>query len=657
MASTLLTLMLTVCPIGSLTVPAAGPAAAAGLTQPLQASQTTPSPGESSETARPHVPADADRYIGVDELKPGMRGYGLTVFQGSKVERFDVEVVSVLRNYRPKRDAFLIRCHDDRFDRALMVRGVSGSPVYFDGRLAGAMAFGWSLSKDPLYGVTPIAQMLQVSCWEPAGGQGSLSSGAGRSGRGAGLLDVSVYRDLMRPTLLDSADLAAVVAASPLGGRAAETNAPAGGLAYLPMSVSASGLSPLALASLRERIPNLAFDPVLTGAGGAAPDMIDQAGAMTMVPGGTLTVPLVMGDMQAQVLGTVTEVVGNKVYGFGHAWNGEGASNWPMGAGVVHTFVNRLDASFKLGSTVKVVGTLRGDESAAVYGEMGPPASMVPMTITVDWFDRTQPDEYSVHLAQNEQTSPVLAAQAALTPLLDRGGLPRESTVHYEIAVEFDGLESIHFSNTSSSSSIRDILGDVLEPLTLILNNPWRKVLMGRLAVHFTVSNRDNLCAIRSARLVRPTYRPGETVRVIAELQPVRDVSRDVEITLPLPKDLPAGDYELFLGCEDVYRQQLRKIQPHRYNAFSAEDVRRVLAERLGLRRDALYLSMALPGERGLAIEDETLVALPASKAMLLTDSLRKGTIVGFVNLLSNSLPTDYMLQGGTNFQITVEPD
>jgi len=628
--------------------------AAAGQAQPLQAVQTAAGQAQPAGCAQGASLASKARYIGVDELEPGMRGYGLTVFKGSKVERFAVEVVSVLRKHGPKRDAILIRCDDARFDLAVMVRGVSGSPVYFDGRLAGAMAFGWALSKEPLYGVTPIAQMLRVGA-SREGEPGSGGSVAGATGRGGSLLGMDVYRDLMRPTLLESADLAAVVGASPLSMRTGSVECPMGGLTRLPVAFCANGLSPLAMAYLKSRIPNLAFDPMLAGAAGTGQMAPGEEPAM--VPGGTLTVPLLLGDMQAQVLGTITEVVGNKVYGFGHAWMGEGASNWPMGSGVVHTFVSRLDASFKLGSTVKVVGALRGDESVAVYGETGREVPMIPMEVTVDWFDRGQPDHFSMRLAEDEQTSPVLATQAALSPLLDRGGLPREHTIDYEMVMEFDGLETIRFDNMSSASGVGGIVTDMLDTLTLMLNNPWQKVRMKRLVVGFAVSSEDRVCGIRSVRVARPVYRGGEKVRVIAELQPMRGEAFEVEVGLALPGALPAGDYELILGGADVYREQLRRSQPHRYNVFSAEDVRNVLAERLALGRGSLYLSMVVPGSRGLAIEDEALPDLPASKAMLLTDGSRKGLVVGFQELLSSRVPTEYVVKGGTNLKISVRAD
>ena len=116
---------------------------------------------------------DPARYISVDEIKPGMEAYCLTVYKGTEVEKFGLEVLSVVHDFMPGRDAILVRGTDERFIHTGPVAGCSGSPVYINGRLAGAMAMGWQFSKDPLYGVTPIADMLRVggAAFNQSGGE------------------------------------------------------------------------------------------------------------------------------------------------------------------------------------------------------------------------------------------------------------------------------------------------------------------------------------------------------------------------------------------------------------------------------------------------------------------------------------------------------
>ena len=205
---------------------------------------------------------DKTRYIGVDELRRGMKGYGLTVFHGSKIEKFDVEVVSVMRNYRPKSNAILIRCHDKRFDIAKMVQGVSGSPVYFEGRLAGAMAFGWMMSEEPLYGVTPIREMLPV---RRSGQLEKPGNGAGVSG--ASWADRAFYQNLMRDKLISDEEVRLLAERSGLA-RKSGSDSRTMGMRTLPMVISVSGLSSSAIAALRSHVPGLAFEATGGGSGG-----------------------------------------------------------------------------------------------------------------------------------------------------------------------------------------------------------------------------------------------------------------------------------------------------------------------------------------------------------------------------------------------------
>ncbi|MHC4271922.1 MAG: SpoIVB peptidase S55 domain-containing protein, partial [Planctomycetota bacterium] len=114
------------------------------------------------KNATDNIPLDSTKYITIDEVKPGMEAYCLTIFEGTKIEKFDLEVLSIVRNFRPGMDAILVKGLDERFIHTGPVGGCSGSPVYIEGRMAGALAFGWTFSKDPLYGVTPIKDMLRV---------------------------------------------------------------------------------------------------------------------------------------------------------------------------------------------------------------------------------------------------------------------------------------------------------------------------------------------------------------------------------------------------------------------------------------------------------------------------------------------------------------
>ena len=588
---------------------------------------------------------DRQRYIDIDQIEAGMRGYGLTVFQGIRPERFEVVVVSVIRNTNqtgPKRGAILIRCEDKRFDLAKGVQGVSGSPVFFDGRMAGAMAFGWKNGEEPLYGVTPIREMLEVGHTGEVGERGT--EGAAKFS-----FDPSLYRGLMRDVLLEPDQTQKLVREwSPIREHIRDGEVSTG-LTALPLALTVSGINEQTADRLRKWIPSLS-----ASMGTTSSDIAEKwAGKIKLEPGGTLTIPQIVGDFNFAILGTVTEVVGDRVYAFGHSWNANGATSWPMGTGYVHTFVNLKTMSFKLGQMVEVVGTIQADEAAAVYGRVGAQPPMVPAEIEVEWPYLDRREDFKVRIARNRRSNPLLAAVAGVNAILYRGGLPWDHTIRYQVEMRFEGMPPLSFANISSQSDVFDIIDDLMGPLGLILNNPWKEVKLTGMEMKTSISDKACVARIKSAQLNQRIFQPGQTVIAALVLQPLRRPTFGVQVCLPLPADLPPGKYKINLGSYLNYRRALQDAQPHRYIAYDTNDVRRILQERLSLSRNGLYMTMSLP-QKGLAIERNELPYLPGSRSMLLNDKSRKADITQFRPLLSSKIDTDYVIVGKQLFDIEV---
>ena len=588
---------------------------------------------------------DQDRYIDISQIEPGLKGYGLTVFSGTQIERFDVVVVSVLKNYGTKSNAILIRCQDKRFDLARGVQGVSGSPVYFDGRLAGAMAFGWSYSEEPLYGVTPIKEMLRI---RDTANRPIDRSADGMTGF---VFDRTAYENMMAEKLLDRPQIKKLIVAAGLATERStgeSENYASNQLRPLPMRLVLSGLKSDALENLIGNLPGLNI------AAGAAAVSSDGAAAVSLAPGATLTIPLITGDISASILGTVTEVVGNEVYGFGHEWNADGAVSWPMGTGYVHTFVSRKNLSFKLGHAIDIVGTIGADEITGVYGRIGETVPMVPAKAVVKWPGSNQEETFNTQIVRNERVDPILATLALANSIMYKGGLPRDHTINYRIEMRFDGAEPILFENVSSGNQISDIIIEIVSPLGLLLNNPWQSVQLEGIELTAQIEDRTRLAHIRSAQLNRNKFRPGEKIEVHLFVEPQRSGPEHYDISLTLPEDIPDGTYSITVGSDQQYRNQLKSARRNRYMAFNSDDVRRILQERLSINRSRIYLSMALP-QTHLAIEDIALENLPQSRRVLLDNDMRKQTTATFRPLISESIPTEYVILGGRNFQIQIE--
>ncbi|MFA5423488.1 MAG: SpoIVB peptidase S55 domain-containing protein [Phycisphaerae bacterium] len=563
---------------------------------------------------------DRSRYIGIDEITPGMKAYCLTVFKGTQIERFDFEVLSVVRNIEPKRNAIMVRGIDERFIHAGMVAGCSGSPVYIDGRLAGALAFGWSFSKDPLYGVTPIEEMLAVG-----------TAGDGGHARQP-VIDLSGSIDLQR---IEKQYISSLHRQSQMR---SSSNA-------LAMPVMISGIPDSAVGEFE----NL-FGPVTA----AGPSGSVQAGEdVELSPGGVLTVPLITGDIDISVLGTVTEVDGENVYAFGHSFLGYGPVELPMATGQVHTIVANLMRSFKLGSPGEIVGTLFADETSAVRGRIGTVPPMIPMTINVSRFNTPQPVTYQCSIANDDYLTPILVRIALAGAANQRGELPPEHTLRYRTTIEIEGEESISFENVSVNSRVAELLTETMVPVALIMNNPYRQGEIKSIRCDMEELDRAMLADIKSVEIYDNKVEQGERFSVEAVIEPMRSQKKKYTFDFTVPKDLKPGEYDVFVLGGAEYLEFLISAAKQRFIAENYETLISALNNILSVRRDRLYCVFMLP-ESGVTLERAELPDLPMTQVLVLTDSTRTTDAQPYRHWIEKSVRTPQVIRGAGQMKIEV---
>ena len=373
-----------------------------------------------SQLARAEAPTtapslfDPARHMRVSEVRPGMKGYGLSVFKGSKIERFPVEVLSILRNFNPKSDVVLIRCDDPYLEHTGSIAGMSGSPIYLHDesghdRLIGAFAYGWPMAKDPIAGVQPIEYMLALPGARPTSTATTQPAGSDRSERPS---DASKAKNDPAQRTVWSMQNVAREWRSPQGSRHLELAAGnhSGGSATLALTGNASGLprlrplaTPIMVSGCSGQVMQAlagSFDSMgltlLQSGGSSAPQDAPMIG---LEPGSVLAVPLLTGDTDMTAVGTCTEVLGDRVWGFGHPFNNEGSVALPMGAGEVQGVVANLQTSFKLGSISQASGTLTTDGSVGVAGHIGGTPPTIPIAFRIQPADGTPEKTYHFEAA------------------------------------------------------------------------------------------------------------------------------------------------------------------------------------------------------------------------------------------------------------------
>ena len=574
---------------------------------------------------------DPARYISVDEIKPGMEAYCLTVYKGTAVEKFGMEVLSVVRDFIPGRDAILVRGTDERFIHTGPVAGCSGSPVYIDGRLAGALAMGWQFSKDPLYGVTPIADMLRVgSVANQAGGE-SLNDGPG------------LALDFSRP--IDFAQVEKKVL-SPVSSSRGEF----AGASALPCPIIVSGMPESVTGDLDETLRPLGFMVVSGAGGGGRADVCD----IKPVPGACLTVPLVMGDITIDVVGTVTEVRGDDIYAFGHSFLGYGPVDFPMAMGEVHTVVSSVIRSFKVGKSANVIGALRADESTAVRGKIGAEARMIPLTISVSRYNDSQPRKYNCRIADNRMLTPRLLRAVVASAGLFQGEMPPDNTVSYKGAIETDGAGTVVFDNVSTGEGLNEAVRDTMSPLGLLMNNPYRQVRIKSINVDLDIREKDISSAIWSVGLSGSRVKRGDNLDVEVVTESVRSQKQKYNFNFTVPENTPVGTYQLIICGGFDYEEFLRKAVPHRFVPENLDTLVGVINRILAVGRDELHCVLVLPAG-GVALEQAELPELPATKAMVLGDSRRANTMQVFPGWIDKSVRTPTIIVDKKIMNVTVE--
>ncbi|MFA5553847.1 MAG: SpoIVB peptidase S55 domain-containing protein [Phycisphaerae bacterium] len=567
---------------------------------------------------------DTSRYIPLDEVRPGMQAYCLTVYEGTEVERFELEVLSVIKNIRPGRNAIMVMGKDERFIHSGPVAGCSGSPVYIDGRIAGALAFGWTLSKDPLYGVTPIEEMIR-----PA-----LDKGARASQERFLAVDYSKPIDLTQIyQQLDEWGL----------GKSNNYDN------TLPAVLLSSGLSPSAGQSVNKLADAMGLFAAPSGGAGS----VYTGDIPPLGPGSALALPLLTGDIRISAVGTVTDVVGDDVYAFGHSFLGYGAVDLPMGRAKVHTVVSSIMRSFKLSSPLDIIGAVRFDEATVVRGKIGEQARLIPIEITVDRYNDPKQRIYKCLSADNQYLTPLLLRIALNGAAYQYGDLPLEHSIRYKVDIRFDGTKSISFENVSTDSEIMEAMVESTAPVSMLMNNPFRPVRID--SIHCEIQQTDKSLAsqIWALNLSNSRVRPGEKLRVEVILESMRSQKKNYQFEIEIPQNINKDKYEIIVCGRDGYLEFLRNAAIQRFIAQDIDSLTQALNQILNTRRDRLYCILILP-KGGIALDREELPDLPATKSLVLMDSKRLMNVTAYQHWIEQSIPIDTVVAEAQKVEITV---
>jgi hypothetical protein len=586
------------------------------------------------------------RFMPIDEVRPGMKGVGRTVFEGTKIEEFQVEIMGVLKNVQPRQDLILARLSGGPLEKTGVIQGMSGSPVYIDGRLVGAVAYSFPFAKDPIAGIQPIAQMIDVLDNRPvAVARSSVSPEQIVPAQTPAAFVFGLLEKVRSGASIQEA-LASPVAPIAVNG---------GSLAHIQTPLSISGVTPAVMQQFAPFFNAYGFSVVQSGTSGGA-GTLPSTPSKRLEPGSAVSAELVSGDLDISANGTVTYVDGDKVFAFGHPFLSAGPLDLPMTNAYIISSLAKLDSSAKVAVPVDVVGAFRQDRSTGILGSMAEKPAMIPLTVTIKAGSTSTP--YKLNVVNDRYLTPLLTALSVMNVITASERSLGEITLNVSGKIQLRGSDPINIANISTGDGNGPTMASMaaIAPLQYLLASGFEGNLIEKMDLEVITTDRKTSATLEQISVDRNEARPGEKVTLSALLRGTRGETFIEQYPIVIPAGLPAGRIQILVGDGGtVTASELRRGATGAPPGLAA-----AVRELNKLRKnDRLYVKI-VSNEPGVVISGEELPSLPPSMIALLdTNRASARSIAPLANSTVGEyeLPqSKYVLQGQRQLTLTVKP-
>lgn len=488
------------------------------------------------------VPSRDAGLFPLEDVKPGLKGIARTVFAGSVPEEFGVEILGVLPGFPgPRQTAIIARLSGENAQRTGVFGGMSGSPVYIDGRLVGAIAFSFPFSKEPIAGITPIQQMIDI--FEGAQENGGTSKPHEPRPVSFTQLAATEFKlTLPRPAIVGAPMIA------PLAPGSAMTSLLGQELMPIATPVVFGGISRESLALFSPQLQANGLLPV-SGVGGAATiTPLAKVTADTLTPGTSVSVQLVRGDYSIAASGTVTFRDGDRIYAFGHPFLSLGAAEMPMAESSVVTVIPNTNNSFKLAVPGKMVGSITQDRATGVFGRLGQAPKMIPVKINLHT-SRERTQTYTYEVANDAFLTPLLLNMTIFNTITASERGLGDSTISIRGQINVAGQPDIKVDQRFSASNAPALAaGSVAVPIGTLLTSGFENVQISGVTLDISSTDTKYAAALERVALDRTEAGRGEQIEIQAYVRSVSGKQFVQRIPVKIPTDVPLGQLLVFVG-------------------------------------------------------------------------------------------------------------
>ena len=562
----------------------------------------------------------------LDEVRAGMVGEGRTVFAGEEVESFGVEIVGVLDGAMPGRSIVLANLSGGPLAHTGVMQGMSGSPVYVDGRLLGAVAYAFPFAKDPICGITPFEEMVRFT-------EMPLGVGAAPGVAAAPALRFS-------PAGKPSFDPAPVP----------EVGIERDGRQLLPIRtpVAASGLSPAAHRIVAPLFRQLGMELSPGGFTGATrAGAATQTGVSPLKPGSPVGATLIGGDLVLMASGTVTHLdeATGEVFAFGHPFTGLGTISIPMQAARVEANVASLSNSFRITSAGEPIGVWQQDRATGVRGRLGARARTIPLRIRVEG-SRGGRRDYDLEIVDHDLYSPVLAFSALVAVLSQEERPLGTQTIRLGARIGVADGRTLAVEDVFASGAAGVLTGAaalVAAPVALLLGNPVERIPVRDIEVDISASEEAQAATLSRAWLRSSRVRPGGTATLRVALRDFRGAEATRELEVPIPRSA-AGSRLMLLVADALSVALSDQRQGVTGTPARVEQIYRAISRHR--RQSRLYVRLVGSGRSAAVVGGEYLPSLPPSVRSVVSRDSSGG--------LTRELPASVLWEGHLDFDATV---
>ena len=587
----------------------------------------------------------APPYYPISQIKPGMVATGHTVWQGDKIEEFKVHILGVLHNViGPKRDLILAKLEGGPLAQTGVIAGMSGSPVYIDGQLIGAISYSLgAFSKEPIAGITPIAEMIDAATLDtpraPIGTRARLEMPVTPESLATAL---RASMSWTRPFADRPGDVQ--ILGTGLTGQVATMLRP------IATPLNLGGFSPEVAEMLGASFRDYGFMPL---AGAAAAAQTPGTGNRSLRPGDAVGINIVSGDFNMGATGTVTEVIGNRVYAFGHPFFNLGPIAFPMTKAYIHTLLPSMTSSMKIATTGEVIGTVHQDRATTIAGLMGDAPATIPVKVTLE-SDRGYKKQFEFRVVNDQLFTPLFTYASILSTLssYERETGAATFSIKGTMNVKSHGeikIEDLFSGNGASLSAA----GSVLAPLTFLLGNDFEPIEIE--AVDLTIQSTEQplTATIERVWLDGVRARPGR----IVPLKVLMRTYRGEEVVRTVPLEIPAnatGSLSVMVSDGSRLAQWERREVRQPTEPRSVPQLMRTLNT---LRKNNRLYVRLLAADAGAVVSGEPLSSLPPSVLGVLEADRSTGDFIPLrsATLGEWNLPTEYAVVGSRTLTINIE--